>query len=59
MEITTKGMTTTKITFSNLMTTIYFTNCQKRQLLDFFKMYHTFIYVKNLLECKFQKFALK
>ena len=41
------------------MTTIYFTNSQKRQLVDFLKKYSCNIYVKNYLECEFQKFVLE
>ena len=37
MEITTKGMTTTRLHLRNRMTTIYFTNHQKRHQIDFFK----------------------
>ena len=37
----------------------YFTNHQKRRLVGFLKKYRCFIYVKNCLECDFQKFALK
>ena len=59
MEITTKGMTTTKTPLINLMTTIYFTNHQKIQLVDFLKKYPCIIYVKNCLKCEFQKFALE
>ena len=59
MEIITKGMTTTKIPLINLMTTIYFTNYQKRQLIDFLKKYLCIIYVKNCHECELQKFALE
>ena len=39
MEITTKEMTKPKKFLINLMTTIYFTNHQKRQLVDFLKKY--------------------
>ena len=59
MEVTTKGMTMIEIPLINLMTTIYFTNHLKRQLVDFLKKYPCIIYVKNCLECVFQKFALK
>ena len=59
MEIITKGMTTTKSPLINLMTTIYFTNHQKGQLVDFLKKYPCIIYVKDCLEREFQKFALK
>ena len=59
MEITTKGITTTKIPLINLMTTIYFTNHQKRQLVDFLKKYPCIIYVKYCRECEFAKFALE
>ena len=58
MEIN-KGMTTSKSHLINLMTTIYFTNHQKVQLVEFLKKYPCIIYVKNCLECKFEKFALK
>ena len=43
----------------NLMATIYFTNHQKRQLVEFLKKYPYIIYVKNCLEREFQKFALE
>ena len=46
MEITTKGITTTKSPLINLMTTIYFTNHQKGQLVDFLKKYPCIISVK-------------
>ena len=59
MEITTKGMTTTKSYLINLMATIYFTNHQQRQLIDFLKKYPYIIYVKNCLELEFQKFSLE
>ena len=59
MEITTKEMTTTKILLINLLTTIYFTNHQKRQLVDFLKKYPCIIYVKNCHEQEFQKFAVE
>ena len=39
MEITTKGMTATKISFNNLITPIYFTIHLERQLLDLLKKY--------------------
>ena len=39
MEITSKGMTTTKKTLINLKTTIYYTNHQEGQLVDFLKKY--------------------
>ena len=51
MQITTKGMTTTKIPL-NLMATIYFTNHQKRLLVDFLKKCPCIVYVKNCLECQ-------
>ena len=41
----------------DLMTTIYFTNHRKIQLLNFLKKYSCIIYVKNYLECEFEKFA--
>ena len=41
------------------MTTIYFTDHQKRQLVDFLKKYSSIIYVKNYLERVFQKFAFE
>ena len=41
------------------MSTIYFTNHQKRQLVNFLKKYPRIIYVQNCLDCKFQKFTLK
>ena len=59
MEITTKRMATKKIILINIITTIYFTNHQKRQLVDFLKKYPCIIYVKNCHECEFQKFALE
>ena len=59
MEIATKGMTRQKIHLINLMSTIYFTNHKKGQLVDFLKKYPCIIYAKNYLECKFQKFGLK
>ena len=59
MEITTKGMTTTKCHLINLMSTIYFTNYQKRQLVDFLKKYPYIFYVKNCLERESQEFALE
>ena len=40
------------------MITIFFTNHQKRQFVDFFKKYSCFIYVTNCLEYKFQKITL-
>ena len=52
-------MATKKIILINIMTTIYFTNHQKRQLVDFLKKYPCIIYVKNCHECEFQKFALE
>ena len=36
-----------------LMTTIYFTNHQKWQLVDFSKKYSCIIYVKTCFECRF------
>ena len=57
MEITTKGMTTKKIPLINLMSAIYFSNHQKRQLVDFLKKYPYIIYVKSCHECEFRKFA--
>ena len=39
------------------MTTIYFTNRQKVQLVDLLKKYPSIIYVKNCLECEFKKFV--
>ena len=59
MEITTKGMTTAKNHLISLMTPIYFTNHQKRQLIDFLKKYRCIIYVKSYLKCEFKKFALE
>ena len=50
----TKGMTTTKIPLINLMTTIYFTNYQKRQLIDYLKKYPCIIHVKNALNVNFK-----
>ena len=52
MEITSKGMTTTKSPLINLMITVYFTYHQKEQLVDFLKKYLCIIYVKICLECK-------
>ena len=54
MEITSKGMTTTKNPLINLMTTIYLTNHQKGQLVDFLKKYPCVIYVKNALNVNFK-----
>ena len=54
MEITSKGMTTTKNPLINLMTTIHFTNHQKRQLVDFLTKYPYVIYVKNALNLNFK-----
>ena len=54
MEITSKGMTTTKNHLINLMTTIYFTNHQKGQLVDFLKKYPCIICVKNALNVNFK-----
>ena len=54
MEITTKGMTTTKNPLINLMTPIYFTNYQKGQLVDFLKKYPCIIYMKNVLNVNFK-----
>ena len=59
MEITAKRMTTAKNHLINLMTPIYFTNHQKRQLVDFLKKYPCIIYVKSCLKCGFKKFALE
>ena len=59
MEITTKGMTATKIPLINLMTTIYLTNHQKRQLVDFLRQCPRIIYAKNCLECECQTFSLE
>ena len=53
-EVTSKGMTTTKNPLINLMTTIYFTNHQKGQLVDFLKKYPCVIYVKNPLNVNFK-----
>ena len=39
------------------MSCTYFTNHQKRQLVDFLKKYSCIIYVTNCLEHKFQKFT--
>ena len=36
------------------MTTIYFNNHQKRQLVDFLKKYTFISYVKYCLKCEFQ-----
>ena len=41
------------------MTTVYFTNNQKRQVVDFLKKYACIIYVNNCLECEFQKSVLE
>ena len=59
MEITTKGTTATKIPLINLMTTIYLTNHQKRQLVDFLRQCPRIIYVKNCFECECQTFSLE
>ena len=59
MKLTTKGITTAKNHLINLMTHIYFTNRQKRQLVDFLKKYLCIIYVKSYLKCEFKKFALE
>ena len=45
----------TKNSIKILMTTIYFTDHQKQQLIKFLKI----IYVTNCLESKFQKFTLE
>ena len=37
------------------MTTIYVTNQQKRQLIDFLRKYPYIIYVTSCLQCKFQE----
>ena len=50
---------TIKNSFNKLITTIYFTNHQKRQLVDFLRKYSYTIYVNNYLECKFQKFTFE
>ena len=42
-----------------LMTAIYFTNHRKRQFVKFLKEYPCIIYVKNYLECEFEKFSLE
>ena len=54
MEITTKGMTITKIPLINLMTTICFTNHQKRELVDFLKKYPCIFYIKIALNVNFK-----
>lgn len=59
MEIATTGMTMTKIPLINLMTTIYFTNHQKGQLVDFLKKYPCVIYVKNALNVNFKSLHSK
>ena len=59
MEITAKGITTAKNHLIYLMTPIYFTNHQKRQLIDFLKKYLCIIYVKSYLKCEFKKFSLE
>ena len=51
----TKGMATTKIPIINIMTTIYFTKYQKRQLVDYLKKYPCIIHVKNALNVNFKK----
>ena len=45
----------------NLMTTIYFTNHQKRQLANLLKKYPGIIYVKKYPECEksLEKFAIE
>ena len=59
MEITTKEITMAKNHLINLVTPIYFTNYQKRQLVDVLKKYPCIIYVKSYLKCEFKKFALE
>ena len=54
MEITTKGMRITKIPLINLMTTICFTNHQKRELVDFLKKYPCIFYIKIVLNVNFK-----
>ena len=44
-----KGITTAKSHLINLMTPIYSTNHQKRQLVNFLKKYACIIYVKSCL----------
>ena len=54
MEITSKGITMTRNPLINLMTTIYFTNYQKGQLVDFLKKYPCVVYVKKALNVNFK-----
>ena len=48
-----------KTTAANVLTTIYFTNHQKRQLVDFLKKYPCTIYITNYLKRKFLKFTFE
>ena len=60
MEITTKGMKTTRLHLRNRMTSIYFTNHQKRHHVNFFKkVFMHYLRLKNALECEFRKFYLR
>ena len=62
METTTKGITTAKNHLINLMTSIYFTNHQKKTARRLFKevsMQVSIIFVKSYLKCEFKKFALE
>ena len=51
-------MTTIKNSFSK-SNDLYFTNHQKRQLVEFLKKYPCLTCVTNCFECKIQKFKLK
>ena len=57
MEIITKRMLPTKIPLINLMTTIYFNNHQKQQLVDFLKKYPGIIYAKHCPDWEFQVYT--
>ena len=48
-----------KKSFNTSNDSIYFTNHQKRQFVDFFKKYPCIIYVKSYFKCEFKKFALE
>ena len=55
MEIATKGMTATKNPLINLMTTIYFINHQKRQVIDFRRLFSNKTKSISALALKFSK----
>ena len=55
MEIATKGMTATKNPLINLMTTIYFINHQKRQVIDFRRLLSNKTKSISALALKFSK----